>query len=919
MNFITDIYDKLKKRSKLLWASFVGFTVLFIVLILNLNYSEDITDFLPLGTSEQESLAVYQSISGAERMYMLFNNPDDPDRTIEAIEYFISCVHEQDSLNWCNDLTAQYDMSMMQEVTDFIYANIPYFLTAEDYERMDILLKDKDYIQNLLEKDKQMLMFPSGGLMTSSIRRDPLALFSPVLSHLQNSNPQIGFEMYEGYIFTPDMSRAVAMMSSPFGNSETEFNSKMLKILHTSAEMMNQEYPEISVNIVGGPEIAVGNASRIKKDSIIAILLSVVLITMLVVYSIGSLRNILLIFLSISWGWLFALAGMSLFSSQVSIIVIGISSVILGIAVNYPLHMIVHLSHTPDVRTTLKELFLPLLIGNVTTVGAFMTLLPLQSVALRDLGLFASLLLVGTIFFVIFYLPHMLKVKDVQKKSPVFIEKIAAFSPERHRGIVCGIILLTLILGLYSFRTEFDSNIANINYMTDSQRRDMQYFQDLLSRDSSSTLSQVYVMSSASGFDEALKLNSGVVKVIDSLTAGGLVKSYSGVSRFLVSKDEQEIRLNMWKEFVAEHKSMLTTELMAAADKAGFSPRAFTQFLNLVNEQEEFHPQEIEYFEPLTKLILSQNLARVESTGKSYVINTLNVESSAINHVKSHFNNSFDVVGMNSALSNNLSDNFSYIGWACSLIVFLFLWFSFGRIELAIISFIPMAVSWIWILGIMAIFGIKFNIVNIILATFIFGQGDDYTIFMTEGCQHEYTYRKPILSSYKSSILQSALIMLVGIGTLIISKHPAMRSLAEVTIVGMLSVVMMSYTLPPLLFRWLTMKDGVYRKHPITIKTIFTGVPKNPVDLVRGRYLYKGTTITNIVSRNLDLHSMDIANLDIKDVQEYSYTDTGYGECSILLALLNPDVKIKSYIRDQDKRTIAKISAEDFVDNIEFN
>jgi hypothetical protein len=374
----------------------------------------------------------------------------------------------------------------------------------------------------------------------------------------------------------------------------------------------------------------------------------------------------------------------------------------------------------------------------------------------------------------------------------------------------------------------------------------------------------------------------------------------------------------MWEDFVAKHKITLTTDFIDAAKNAGFSPRAFVQFQNLINEQNEFIPQEIEYFEPLTKLILSQNLARVESTGKSYVINTLNVDSSEIEYVKSHFDNSFDVVGMNSALSNNLSDNFSYIGWACSLIVFLFLWFSFGRIELAIISFIPMAVSWIWILGIMAIVGIKFNIVNIILATFIFGQGDDYTIFMTEGCQHEYTYRKPILASYKSSILQSALIMLVGIGTLIISKHPAMRSLAEVTIVGMLSVVMMSYTLPPLLFKWLTMKDGSYRIHPITIKTIFTGVPKDPVELVRGRYLYKGTTITNIVRRNLDKYSKEIADLDIKNVKEYTYKDQGYGECAILLALSNPDVKIKACIEDQDKREIAKISAEEFVYNIEF-
>jgi hypothetical protein len=274
---------------------------------------------------------------------------------------------------------------------------------------------------------------------------------------------------------------------------------------------------------------------------------------------------------------------------------------------------------------------------------------------------------------------------------------------------------------------------------------------------------------------------------------------------------------------------------------------------------------------------------------------------------------------MNSALSRNLSDNFNYIGWACSLIVFIFLWFSFGRIELAIIAFIPMAISWVWILGIMAIVGIKFNIVNIILATFIFGQGDDYTIFMTEGCQHEYTFRKPILSSYKNSILQSALIMLVGIGTLIISKHPAMRSLAEVTIVGMVSVVLMSYTFPPLLFKWLTMKKGKYRSYPITLASVICGVPNDPVKLVKGRYLYKGVSIMNTVKRNLKTNSNGIHNLNLTGKTEYTYNDNGYGESAILLALLNPNVKIIAHLPDDIRRDIAMISAMGFVNNIEFN
>ena len=919
MNFILNIYDRLSKRSKLLWATFVGFIVLFVTLILNLNYSEDINDFLPLGTSEQEALAVYQSISGAERMYMLFSNPDDEDKTIDAIDYFINSVHDRDSLGWCDDLTAQYDMTTMQEVSDFIYSNIPYFLTKEDYKRMDSLLSQPAYLEAQLSRDKEMLMFPSGGLMTSSITKDPLGLFSPVLEHLQNSNPQIGFEMYDGYIFTPDMSRAVAMMSSPFGNSETEYNSQMLQILHDAADEMKEEYPEVGVTIVGGPEIAVGNAARIKKDSIIAILLSVILITLLVTYSIGSIRNILLIFLSIGWGWLFALAGMSLFSSQVSIIVIGISSVILGIAVNYPLHMIVHLSHTPNVRATLKELLLPLVIGNVTTVGAFMTLIPLQSVALKDLGLFASLLLIGTIFFVIFYLPHMLKVKVVEHKNNKLLEKIASLSPENSKLFITVLTIATVVLSVFSFKTEFDSNIANINYMTEDQREGMNYFQNLLSKESTNTTSELYVLSSAESFDEALSKNSGVEETIDSLVHSGIIKSYSGVRRFLVSKKEQEDRIQMWKDFVLNHHATLTADFSAAASRAGFSDRAFKQFSELVDCSEELTPKEIEFFEPLTSLILSQNIAQIDQTGKSYIVNKLIVESSDIDSVKSYFYDSFDVVGMNSALSKNLSDNFNYIGWACSLIVFFFLWFSFGRIELAIIAFIPMAISWVWILGIMAIVGIKFNIVNVILATFIFGQGDDYTIFMTEGCQHEYTFRKPILSSYKNSILQSALIMLVGIGTLIISKHPAMRSLAEVTIVGMISVVLMSYTFPPLLFKWLTMKDGKYRSYPITFISLLFGIPKDSVKLVKGRYLYKGISITNTVKRNLKTNTKSIVELDLKGKTEYLYTDNGYGESAILLAHLNPGVKIIAHVPDDYRREIAIVSATDFVNNIEFN
>ncbi len=916
MKMIFRIYDYLAGHTKAVWASLVATILLFAVAIANFRFSEDVADFLPLDNTEQEALAVYQNISGANRLYILFNNPDDADTTVRAIDKFEECVRDLDTENWCSDLTTRFDMERVMEVSSFIYDNIPYFLTENDYERMGKLLDDEEYIAKQMHRNLEMLMLPSGGVMAGNIMRDPLALFSPVMAKMQSANPQMSFERYDGYIFTPDMSRAVVMMSSPFGNSETEYNSKLVALLHNAIEQMESEYPTVSAHVVGGPEIAVGNASRIKKDSILAIALSVVLITLLVIYSINSLRNVLLIFLSIGWGWLFSMAGMALLGGEVSIIVVGISSVILGIAVNYPLHLIVHMSHSKSIRAAIKDIIVPLVIGNITTVGAFLTLVPLQSVALRDLGIFASLLLVGTILFVLIYLPHLIKAGAKQRShNGKLINKVAAISPEKSRVVVIATIAITAVLAFFSLRTEFDSNIANCNYMTKEQRRDMAYFQTLFSKGNSTTR-ELYVPSSGESFDEALQRNSEVVPKIDSLVGKGGVASYRGVSQFLVSQAEQQRRLDLWRTFIAKYHNALHYKLQSEAQKCGFSAEAFTDFERLISNN-GLTPQDIDYFAPLTKSLFSQNVTEIKERNRAYIVNVMNVEKEQFESVREEFEECFDVVGMNSALANNLSDNFNYIGWACSLIVFLFLWYSFGRIELAIISFIPMAVSWIWILGLMTLLGVKFNIVNVILATFIFGQGDDYTIFMTEGCQYEYRHRRAILTSYKSSILQSALIMFVGIGTLIVSQHPAMRSLAEVTIIGMASVLFMAYLIPPLLFGWLTTKGGKYRKHPITLRTLIFGYPKDATGEVEGRYIYKGKQIMRTVKANLKgFNGKD--NLVRNQAGEILVEDMGYGERALLIAMKNPDATILAKMQNEEREEIATVAARDFVNNIKF-
>lgn len=912
------IYDWLSGHKGVLWTSLAVLTSVFAALILRLGYSEDISDFLPLGTSDREALSVYQNISGADRIFIMFSNPGDEDLTIEAMDRFGDIVEQNDNEGWCSSLQVAVDMDQVQQVADFVYDNIPYFLTDADYARMDSLLMRPGYVRQRLQEDVQLLMFPTGGMVEGTVMKDPLGLYGPVLMKLQAFNPQMSFEMVDGHIFTPDMSRAVAMMTSPFGNSETSCNARLVKLLDGAIAQMEAEYPSVHAHVVGGPAIAVGNSSCIKRDSIIAVALSAVLIVLLLVYSFNSFRNILLILLSISWGWLFALGGMSLFSSQVSIIVIGISSVILGIAVNYPLHLIAHLGHDSDIRRVLKDITVPLVVGNITTVGAFLALVPLQSTALRDLGTFAALLLVGTILFVLLYLPHFVKVKPQKERKARSLAKVAELSPDRSKAVVAAVALITLVLGYFSLGTEFDDNLSNINYMSSEQRQDMSYFQSLLDGAASSTAVAAYVLSSGSDYDDALVQNERNAAIVDSLRSAGLVLSDKGPAPFVCSQALQQRRLDKFRDFVGRHERCFGPELAAEASRAGFAEGSFEPFTKVLQRLAVMNPQPIEYFEPLVSTVFASNFTTLEESGRSYAVDVLSVEPENLGRVEAAFDHCFDVKSMNSALSRNLSDNFNYIGWACSLIVFFFLWFSFGRIELALISFLPMAVSWVWILGIMSVFGIKFNIVNVILATFIFGQGDDYTIFMTEGCQYEYAYRQKILHSYKSSIIQSALIMFVGIGTLIVARHPAMRSLAEVTIIGMFSVVFMAWLIPPFLFRWMTTRGGRPRQYPLTLGSLFFGVPRDPVTRVLGRYIYKGSEITRHVRRSLSKEDINLISMDLGGAKEYEFSEDGYGEKALLLALTHPSVRIICRIENSDHRTVARVAADGFVKNIEF-
>ena len=847
--FFLFIYDYLSKHKAFSIALLLVVTALCVFSALRLDYKENIADFLPTDPEKERYTSVYNDLGNQGQITVIFSADTTQlaadeaiDAIMEAMDAFESHWKATDTAQIVSDLQCRVDGSQVFDAIDFIRENQALFLTENDYQRMDSLLANPEHVATSMANIKRMLSMPTAGFVVEGIKADPLNLYSPALQRLNALNPTQNYRLEDEYLFNESGDKGFAFFSSPFSGSDTQGNAKIVDLIDKVTELTESEHPEVKISAVGAPTIAVTNARQIKHDSYLSIALALVLIFGILMFTMARKRNLLWLGIAILFGWIFALAVIALFKSSISIIVVGIGSVIVGIAVNYPLHYLDHIKQEPNKREALKDVIQPLVIGNITTVAAFACLVFVKAEAMRDLGLFGALTLVGTILFVMVFLPLFAVVPKKTKK--LFVDdgkapsewwrkvKLYAFWP---------LVIITLILSYFGKEATFDADLHNINYMTRQEQEDLALLSESLQKEGETDL--IYVVSEAEDFQEAIKQNESIINHLQQSIPDSVEYSISGMDGLLPSVERQEKSLALWQEFWQRHAD-LVEQVKIEAVKVGFTENAFAPFIEGITK--DYQPLNESEMEPLLGLCGNYML---QHDSVARVVNFVRVPVKDSEAVKEQVRTvlrqaqgpqqigpstlrqaqgsgtlidgfAFSISDVGNNLVSALSSDFDYILYVCSIVVFFFLCLSFGRLELALLAFLPLTVGWAWILGIMNLVDIKFNIINIILATFIFGQGDDYTIFITEGLLYEYAYGKRMLKNYRNSVILSGILMFIGIGTLIFAKHPAMRSLAEVAIIGMATVVLMACYLPPIVFGWLTKKKGQLRQVPLTLKRL---------------------------------------------------------------------------------------------------
>ena len=798
-----------------MWALLVVSTLVFAFFGMQITLEEDITKLLPRAATTNElafgelrikDKVFIQMTSSGERL--------DPSTLSERIDVYMERVMERDTADhYIDNVLYGMDADMAVNALDFALSHVPSFVDTTAYSAIDAAL-EPDAVAVQMTQNYRAIMSDFTGEATQKVTTDPLDLSSIILGPLMNGGSIGGLNVIDNHIFCPDTTIVMAFISPSFNSLNTKDGTVMLGRLEREARRFEKENPDIRIYVHGEPVRSRNNARRIKQDLALTVGISAVLILLLLSISFVSATILWQQIVPVIYGTLFSLACMWWIKGGMSLIALGIGAIVLGVAISYCLHVIIHHHYVHDPEKMLREESTPVFLGAITTIGAFLGLLFTDSELLRDFGLFASFALIGSTLFALVFLPHFMRPTDTGRNERVFrfVDKVNGANYDR-KHVLLWIVTAFVAVGIpFSGKVEFDNDLAHLDYRHPDEINAL----DLYESKNFGGFFQQYFACSSMELDEALDETRVLMTALDSLKEEGLVQDYSSVvSDLFVSIPEQERRIAAWNAYwTPSKKALARRRISEAAIAEGLSPRIFEPFYALLDTPWE--PASLFDAGIIPESLSSTFVERIPD-GTYLVFTPVMVKDNDKIPVEDRLVKLPGVIAMDpfyycADMVDIIHGNFNITLLISSIFVLLVLIFSFRNFWIALLSFLPMFLSWYVVEGYMFLFGIKFNLISIVISTFIFGIGVDYSIFVMEGLLAQARRGdRGMIMHHKIAIFFSAMVLAIVVCSLLFAVDPAINSIGLSTVIGMTSTIVMTYTLQPFVFRQM-MKVKYFRR-----------------------------------------------------------------------------------------------------------
>ena len=818
--FCIKIYRFFRNHRAVFWVSMIALYAFFGYFASKIYLEEDINKLMPSSKNEDGTTKLaFANLRIKDKTFLLFEgkNGASVEHITEICDAFIDSL---ESRNAAMDSTQQvignifYRLpdDLMLDVIDYMSAHLPAYIDTSVYTRLDAMLT-YPHMKQQMKANHDDLLSPVGSMFPELIQTDPVGLRGLLMEQMKpfTEGAAGSYKTLNGHFFVQDSTVCVAFITPMYSATNTGQGSTLFRILNDQIEQFSASAPDVKISYHGTPASGFYNSWRIKSDLKGTIIGSLVLVLIFISICFRNYNTIPLLLLPVVFGTLFGLAAMYFIKGHFSLLALGIGAVVLGVALSYVLHIITHYKYISDPEQVLRDQVKPVCLGCLTTIGAFMGLIFIRTELLQDFGLFAAFAIVGTTFFSLIFLPQFLNPRKNKLNHRAFaiIDRINAYPFDRKKPLLFTILATAVVcIGFYiAGGTQFDADMHNLGYKAESTS----YSENLLRSKTHTGDKQKYFASSGATMEEAIENFEIMAAKLDSLQNIGLVKSYTHTNQIFVPLHVQQERIDAWKNFWTGERLQLVHDLInKTAPEAGLIPDAFSPFFEFATA--DYEPDAL-YEASIIPEGYQSTLMEQSYNDEYLCFTSVRCKNDSIHSKESDYNRICEAIVSSPNLLVldtyyyttdtliQLNDDFNVLQWVSMLFVLIVLFFSFHfNIKHTLLGFMPILSSWLIVLGAMVIFDVRFNLINIIISTFIFGIGVDYSIFVMNGLIGGKENSR-LLGYHKTAIFFSAFILIVTVSSMLFAEHPAIKSVGFSTLVGMISAVVISYVVQPAIFR----------------------------------------------------------------------------------------------------------------------
>ncbi|MBR2136232.1 MAG: MMPL family transporter [Bacteroidales bacterium] len=822
------VYRFFKRYRSIFFLVLLGSFLAFAFLANKMYYEEDITKLLPATEGNSGVRYVFDKLKVKDKIFVLLRVKDSTMAKTDMLDTLISAgtrlcdsLKAHDKGSSIEDILFRVDPSILGDGAFMILDNAPCFLDSTFYPSFEKTLNPAG-MDSLMQQNIEILENDGSGMWYDIVCKDPLAFRSIAMHNLSRSadlsdksaaKAEGSLTLTDFHLFSSDSTTAIIYVTPGFKAMDSKAGTRLIDFIQEEADELELA-SGVEVLISGKSAKSVYTAKRIKKDLVITVSIAMIFIILIIGYCFRTKDTIFYLLMPLLWGVVAAIAAVYLIQGQMSFIALGIGCIVIGVALSYCIHLITHHKYVGDVEQVIKDQAKPVTLGCITTVGSLLGLIFTKSSLLRDFGLMASFVMVGTTLAAIFFLPQFFKNSTGKKDEKAFaaIEKITTRPYYRHTWLIV-LVLLLFVLSVVFTRgsANFDTDLSHLSYSSPGLIK----AENLYTQKTQGGMQTKYIAVHSKDLDSALTLNQKVAEQCQILQDKGMISSFNNLSSLLLPLSEQKERIEVWNRyFTPEKKARVKALTAAAAERNGFEAQMFEPFYQALDT--EYSPLDVFGSGTIPPEILG-NFMEKNDDGTYLVLTTLKAEDNQMlwdaskmlaqggdNKDKTLSNGLIviDPLFYTTDMLEIMEHDFNTVLLISSLFVFVILLIALRNIILSVIAFLPMFMSWFLVLGFMKLLNMEFNLINMVISTFIFGMGVDYSIFVMDGLIKGKSQQE-LLKYHRSAIFFSAVMLILAVSSLLLAVHPAISSIGLSTLAGMISTILITFTLQPYLYyKW---------------------------------------------------------------------------------------------------------------------